>query len=458
MTLRSVLVLVGTIGAASILATACAAGDASFENDDGGGAATTTAVGGMGGGGSSSSSSGTGGNTGPCGTDCSLINTPQCQVAQCNVQAGQCEVVNDEEGVACDDGVFCTIRDSCSAGTCVGGPQNDCGMAPPQCTEVTCDETSQTCSSAPSMNGAACQDPNDLCLKGSTCSNGLCIGGQQDDCFFFPVPSDCHVANCNPMSGMCEAEVGNDGGACNDPNDLCTVQKVCDNMGMCTGGSPKDCSQLTNGCVLGVCDVNTGQCVTQNLMNNDPCDDLDACTTGEICNNGACNGGTPITACVNNDNCCPMNCNENNDQDCAKEEYTHSFTSGSLPLTSPQCIDWGTFTTQLTGSFSSVTIRGSNDPTGVTCNNASMATQLCNALNTSTVVSGLNCNGRVWNVGDCSVQTTQPYEINSRTVSGDCSCDSAYTVRPCIGNNNWGGINGSTCSGGAQTMEVICNR
>jgi hypothetical protein len=315
---RTVLTLVTTVSLIGYSLAGCAAdadpdSSSSSSGNTGGATTTSSSQGGATGG---STASGTGGNTGPCGTDCSTIQTPDCQVAQCNVQSGMCEVVNDEDGVSCDDGVFCTISDTCLAGTCTGGPANDCGMAPGQCTEITCDEQSQTCSAAPSANGATCQDPNDLCLQGSTCSNGLCIGGTQNDCFFFPVPSDCHVATCNAMNGMCEAVVGNEGQPCNDPNDLCTVNKTCA-TGVCVGGDPKNCSQLTQGCVLGVCDVNSGQCVTQNLVNNDPCDDLDACTTGELCNNGSCAGGSPVTACVNNDGCCPSNCTANNDIDCA---------------------------------------------------------------------------------------------------------------------------------------------
>jgi len=96
---------------------------------------------------------------------------------------------------------------------------------------------------------------------------------------------------------------------------------------------------------------------------------------------------------------------------------------------------------------------------GVTCNNPALATQLCNALNTSTTLNGVSCNGRIWNVGDCSNQLNQPYEINSRTASGDCTCETSgsYTVRPCINNLNWGGI-GVTCGAPAQTLEVICFR
>jgi hypothetical protein len=315
--LRNLVLASGIAGVAAMLAAGCAGTTTETDFTTSDGPTTTTSMGGMGGsGGAATTTSGMGGNAGPCGTDCSLINTPQCQVAQCNVQTGQCEVLNDEEGVACDDGLFCTISDTCSMGACAGGPQNDCGMAPPQCTEVTCDEMSQTCSSAPSMNGAACQDPNDLCLKGTTCSNGVCIGGQQDDCFFFPVPDDCHVAVCNSTNGMCEPQIGNEGQLCNDINDLCTVDKTC-TAGVCQGGNPKDCSNLTIGCTLGVCDVNTGQCQGQAVMNGQLCDDLDACTTGEICTNMNCGGGTAITACVNGDNCCPMNCNENNDIECA---------------------------------------------------------------------------------------------------------------------------------------------
>lgn len=219
------------------------------------------------------------------------------------------------DGTECDDGVFCTVDDACDAGICVGGPANDCGLTAAECMELFCDENSQTCGEQPSAPGAACQDPNDLCLVGGTCNNGLCVGGTPEDCFFTPVPDDCHVAVCNPQNGQCEPVVGNEGGACSDPNDLCTVNKTC-TAGVCQGGNPMDCSGLTQGCNIGVCDVNTGVCVAQSVNNGDPCDDLDACTLGELCSNGTCGGGTPITACTGGDSCCPSNCNENNDSDC----------------------------------------------------------------------------------------------------------------------------------------------
>src|SRR5690606_26579991 len=112
------------------------------------------------------------------------------------------------------------------------------------------------------------------------------------------------------------AVVGNEGLPCVDNNDLCTENKTCA-AGVCQGGNPKSCSHLTENCLLGVCDPTTGQCTTQPLMNNDPCDDLNACTMGELCQNGLCTGGTPVTACINGDSCCPMGCTAVNDVDCA---------------------------------------------------------------------------------------------------------------------------------------------
>jgi hypothetical protein len=229
---------------------------------------------------------------------------------------GECVVIPDDDGGACDDGLFCTNDDTCQGGVCVGGPPNDCGQMAPVCEEVTCDESSDACTTAPLANGTPCIG-DDLCQLGTTCTNGQCLGGTPEDCFFQPVPDDCHVAVCNPQNGMCEPVPGNEGGPCNDPNDLCTVSKTCTG-GICLGGSPKDCSGMTQGCTMGVCDTTTGMCIGQPIPNGQPCSDNDACTTGETCTSSVCGGGTPVTTCSQTaDGCCPSNCTELDDFDCA---------------------------------------------------------------------------------------------------------------------------------------------
>ncbi len=300
-----------------LAAYGCAAGETTDFDDDGSGGTSSGSGGSSGGGvgGSAGGSGGTGGVASPCQVDCTQIQAPMCQIARCNEQTGQCEVVAETDGTACDDGLFCTADDACVAGVCEPGPDNDCGITPVACEVITCDETSQACTGVASQNGDPCTDPNDLCLENATCTNGLCTGTQKD-CFMQPVPDDCHVSECNPQNGQCEPVVGNEGDPCTDANDLCTVSKTCA-AGVCQGGVAKDCSSLTLDCVLGVCDVNTGQCTTQALNNGDPCDDLDPCTAGELCNNGSCSGGSAVTQCIPGDNCCPSGCTPSNDQDCA---------------------------------------------------------------------------------------------------------------------------------------------
>ena len=341
----TILVGAGTLGTgcATSVEPGTGGGDASGGStpSTGGGTATGTGDGGTG-----------GTDTGLCDVDCSTINTPDCSVAVCNDgmhpgTVGECVVVAADDGTTCDDGMFCTVNDACVAGVCEGGGDNDCGMDPPACQVVTCDETADSCSTMPGDNGDPCSDPSNLCLVNMVCQNGLCQGGQLNDCFFAPVPdpAECHESVCNPTTGMCEPQTGNDGASCTDVTDLCTDGKTC-SAGACVGGMPKDCTALDVGCVQGVCNTTTGQCEPQPIMpgqmcpeaadqcnvgicdmngvcqpqpanENGACDDFNSCTSGETCTGGSCTGGTAITACVNNDSCCPAGCNENNDSDCS---------------------------------------------------------------------------------------------------------------------------------------------
>src|SRR5258708_7206829 len=74
-----------------------------------------------------------------------------------------------------------------------------------------------------------------------------------------------------------------------------------------------------------------------------------------------------------------------------------------------------------------------------------IATALRNGTPVS-VISGSD----TWNVGTCGGM-----EINANA-GGICSCTTAPTLRPCIGNANWGGVGGGTTCGGAnQSIQLI---
>jgi hypothetical protein len=128
--------------------------------------------------------------------------------------------------------------------------------------------------------------------------------------------------------------------------------------------------------------------------------------------------------------------------------YTQSFAYGATP--SSQCTAWTTFRSLLTaGSYTSMTMSGSNNPTGITLTNPTYILGIANALRTSGTYGPVSSNGYSWAVGACG---SGPELTATGTI---CQCNTGYTVRPCIGNYNWGAINAYTCTAAAQTMTVV---
>jgi hypothetical protein len=134
-------------------------------------------------------------------------------------------------------------------------------------------------------------------------------------------------------------------------------------------------------------------------------------------------------------------------------EYTHAFTQGqSSPVL---CDAWNTFRANLNGPYTSIVLRGSNDPTGVECTGPDADT-LCKALKDNKAVTIEHCGGgdRNWVTSLCLGQIALSALINNEGLYA-CSCaPHGYTARPCSG-KDWGGINGS-CGGASQTITVIC--
>jgi hypothetical protein len=115
--------------------------------------------------------------------------------------------------------------------------------------------------------------------------------------------------------GFCVVENKPDNSAC-DLNP-CTTGEACQ-AGVCTGGTTVvGCVLCTNNtqcatvgsptqCQEGFCQAN-GTCGIRNKADNTSCD-LGACTTGETCQSGVCQGGTAVT-CPGNQICCPSGTN-----------------------------------------------------------------------------------------------------------------------------------------------------
>jgi len=193
-----------------------------------------------------------------------------CTDDSCNPVNGACTHNNNTAN--CDDGDFCTINDSCSAGTCSGSAIScDDGNV---CTNDSCDSLSG-CINTP--NSAACDD-GDACTSDDFCSAGSCSGSaiNCDDANL------CTDDSCDTISGCLNIP---NSASCDD-NNLCTTDDHC-SAGSCSGSSV-DCDD-SNPCTDDSCDIASG-CI--NTPNSAACDDGDACTASDICLAGACIGST----------------------------------------------------------------------------------------------------------------------------------------------------------------------
>jgi hypothetical protein len=120
----------------------------------------------------------------------------QCHEAGvCDPASGTCSNPNKADGSTCDDGLFCTVNDTCNAGVC-GGAARDCSSLSDQCNDATCNEIVNRCQATPKADGTACSDGN-LCTDDDACQAGAC-GGTPHTC---DDANPCTADSCNPAGG-----------------------------------------------------------------------------------------------------------------------------------------------------------------------------------------------------------------------------------------------------------------
>jgi len=216
-----------------------------------------------------------------------------CTDDSCNSQTG-CVHTNNND--SCSDGNACTTGDTCSGGSCVGGP-------PPNCNDnnvCTDDGCNPSTGCTHTNNTASCDDGN-ACTGPDTCSGGSCPGGPPTNC---DDNNACTTDSCSPGDGCHHDPVPN---CCNTDSqcadsDQCTTNERCVNNACVS--DPVVCND-NNPCTDDSCNPATG-CVVTN--NNDPCNDNNACTTNDTCSGGSCHGGPPPN-CNDNDVCTDDGCN-----------------------------------------------------------------------------------------------------------------------------------------------------
>ncbi|MGB0591278.1 MAG: cupredoxin domain-containing protein [Myxococcota bacterium] len=295
-----------------------------------------------------------------------------CTDDQCESATGCLFEANTD---SCDDGNGCTADDQCNAGACIGAATDACSCVEDsdcagvdddnlcngtvtcvagQCqvapeSVIVCDEdadnvcTSSVCApetglcSLTLLSDLPCSDGN-ACTEGDTCSEGVCSGSvaaceceADADCATFDddnlcngvmacvagvcetdpatvvtCPQDseadpCNYTACEPALGECLLLNEPDGTPCGDGL-ACTEGDVCA-AGVCQG-APVTCDD-SNPCTDDACSEADQGCAYVN--NTAPCDDSDACTEGDICGDGACGAGTAVV-CEDEDLCTDDSC------------------------------------------------------------------------------------------------------------------------------------------------------
>ncbi len=137
--------------------------------------------------------------------------------------------------------------------------------------------------------------------------------------------------------------------------------------------------------------------------------------------------------------------------------YSQTFSAGVAP-SGTQCSAWQTFQASLLSSlnYTSFNVSGNLNTTGYTCTNPAVTAAVAAALRTGTATTQTS-DGHTWYVGTCGSSCENPgIELSVDQISCQCSGGVA-SVRPSIGNSNWGGITpaGLGCSPpGPQTITV----
>jgi hypothetical protein len=196
--------------------------------------------------------------------DCSGLDDA-CNAGVCNPVNGACEPNPVANGTVCDDGSYCSVGDACMAGVCVSGEPRDCSALDDSCNEGVCLEATESCEVRSLADQTPCDDGR-YCTVADSCTAGVC-GGEIRDCS--GSGGSCVTGVCNEQAGACIGDPVANGTACDD-GVFCTDGDQCI-AGSCMGGGPLDCSAVTGGdeCYDGVCDESMLSCIA---VDNNTCD------------------------------------------------------------------------------------------------------------------------------------------------------------------------------------------
>jgi hypothetical protein len=213
----------------------------------------------------------------------------ECTDDSCAPPAGCKHAPNQAD---CDDANLCTTGDHCSGGKCLPAAAPSCDDGNP-CTTDSCQPGVGCIHTA---NAAPCEDGN-VCTSPDKCSGGECVAGPPANC---SDGNPCTEDSCDAEAGCAYAATS---AACED-GDVCTVGDSC-SAGQCIPGGTVSCNDQ-NPCTDDSCQAHYG-CVFQ--VNLAGCDDGNACTLGDGCQEGKCLPGAKVN-CDDANPCTDDSCDQ----------------------------------------------------------------------------------------------------------------------------------------------------
>jgi|GEM_PF-3003553 len=320
---------------------------------------------------------------------------------------------NKNDGTVCEDGLFCTVGDQCTAGVC-SGSLRDCSAFDGQCNAGVCDEVADACEAQPANEGFACDDGL-FCNVGEVCQSGACVGGSAYDC------SDgigCTADECNEASDSCT----------NTPVDVvcdnglwCDGSEFCDAALGCQSGTPPYEDDGV-GCTDEACDEQRDKII--HLANDENCDNGLWCDGAETCHaKQGCKPGRPVD-CSANDLPIIATCTNNPD----KIIFTWDFFPGFISACD-DASDSCTSTEFIITHTCDIAQCGAECESAADCGDTD-----CDQLD------------------GCVGSDYHDYEDAANTCQGTCECTQNACGEPAVSPND------SRCTGPAVEYEIPLNR
>lgn len=218
---------------------------------------------------------------------CNADDGNPCTTDTCDPVTGQPVNTPVPEGTSCADADVCNGEETCSAnGECLPGTPLEVVPAGP-CVAAYCDPVLGLVQE-PRPAGFPCNDGN-VCNGAELCDgNGVCEPGVPPS---LEDGDPCTVGSCDPGLGVQQNPAPN-GTPCDDGN-ACSQTDTCQE-GICVGTNPVICTALSQCHDAGTCDPLSGTCSNPAKTDGTACDDGDLCTVGDSCASGTCVSGTEV--------------------------------------------------------------------------------------------------------------------------------------------------------------------